>query len=141
MDFQDLSFLVLAGLSFAVFKMLPRLIAGVPFVDPGDVKRMLDAGEAEVVVDVRSAGDFNGKLGHIPGAINLPLPDLTERLKQMTPDMEHLKYEPVFVNCRRENIAAHAARRLKKAGFIKVAVVKGGIKAWNRNGLPIERTG
>ena len=141
MDFQDLSILVLAVLSLAVFKMAPRLIAGVPFVDPREVKRMLDAGEAEVVVDVRNAATFNGKLGHIPGAISLPLPNLIARLNQMTPDMEQLKHEPVFVNCRTENTAAHAARRLKKAGFIKVAVVKGGIKAWNRNGLPVERTG
>ena len=141
MDFESLFILVLAVLSFAALKLAPRLIAGVPFVDPGDVKRMLDAGEADVVIDVRPAAAFNGKLGHIPGALSLPLPDLTERLKQMTPDMEHLKQEPVLVNCRTDNAAAHAARRLKKAGFTKVAVVKGGIKAWNRNGLPVERAG
>ena len=138
-DFEEALLIGFVILMVMAMRFLPRLIAGVPFVDPRDVKRMLDAGEAEVVVDVRSAGAFNGRLGHIPGAINLPFVDMAERLKELGPRMGTFKDEPVFVNCRTENVAAHGARRLKKAGFTKVAIVKGGMRAWKRKGLPIEK--
>jgi rhodanese-related sulfurtransferase len=138
-DFEEILLVAFVILLVMAMRIIPRLIARVPFVDPGEVKRMLDAGEAEVVVDVRSVGDFNGKLGHIPGAVSLPFVDMGERLKALGPEMERFKDEPIFVNCRTENIAAHGARRLKKAGFTKVAVVKGGMRAWKRKGLPIER--
>ena len=138
-DFEETLLIAVVILIVVAMRIIPRLIAGVPFVEAADVKRLLDAGEAEVVVDVRSAGDFNGKLGHIPGAINLPFVEIAERLKALGPELERFKDEPIFVNCRTENVAAHGARRLKKAGFTKVAIVKGGMRAWKRKGLPIEK--
>ena len=132
---------VLAVLAVASWKITPRLIARVPFVDPGEVKRMLDAGEAEVVLDVRTEDQFNGKLGHIPGAVCLPFVLMPERLKGLESQMSQFKDEPVFVTCNTENVASHAARKLRKAGFAKVAVVRGGMRGWNRKGLPVERNG
>jgi rhodanese-related sulfurtransferase len=46
--------------------MMPRVI-------PEELKRLMASGQA-VVIDVRSPEDF--RQGHIPGAINLPMPQI-----------------------------------------------------------------
>ncbi|MEO5336426.1 MAG: rhodanese-like domain-containing protein [Magnetospirillum sp. WYHS-4] len=122
-------------------KYLPRLTAGVPFVEPQAVKKLMDEGKDVVVVDVRTAGEFTGSLGHIPGAINLTPGDLKERIGLVAEKLEAYKNEPVFVLCRTENRAPGGARVLKQAGFTNVAVVKGGMARWNREGFPVEGVG
>lgn len=54
---------IAAGLAVAfAVKAIPRLVAGVPFVDPRDLKRRLDSGEDVVVIDVREPHEFNDAL-------------------------------------------------------------------------------
>ena len=140
MDFETTFIVMVVIMTFVSMRFMPRLIARVPFLEPGDAKRRIDGGEVEVVIDVRSPGEFNGQAGHIPGAVNLPLAELNAKLKAMGAEIEPLKGVPVFLMCRTDNRAAHAVRYLKKAGFTNLSVIKGGIKAWDRAGLPVEKT-
>jgi rhodanese-related sulfurtransferase len=118
--------------------VVPRLVAGVPFFEPQAVHQRLAAGEDVVIVDVRTPGEFTGSLGHAPGAVNVPLADLAGRLAAGAGEMDELKDLPVFVMCKTANRSPSAARLLKKRGFTNVAVIKGGMAAWKRAGLPIE---
>lgn len=131
---------VIAGALLFV-KYLPRLTAGVPFVDATEVKKLMDEGRDVVVIDVRTPGEFSGPLGHVPGSVNLTPTDLKDRIKLVAEKLEAYKDEPVFVLCRTENRAPSGARMLKQAGFTKVAIVKGGMAGWHRKGFPTEGAG
>jgi rhodanese-related sulfurtransferase len=40
------------------------------------------------VLDVRNADEFVGELGHIDGAVLIPLPELEKRLDELAPHRE-----------------------------------------------------
>ncbi len=129
---------VLIG-GFLMMKFLPRLMAGVPFVDPKAIHDLIQNGKEVLVIDVRSNGEFNGNLGHIGGALNLEAGELGRRLSSADGQFEEFKSEPVFVTCRTENRSPRAAKLLTKAGFTNVCIIKGGMAGWNRHGLPVEK--
>jgi rhodanese-related sulfurtransferase len=65
------------------------------------------------LVDVRTPGEFAA--GHLPGAINIPLQQLGDRLVELQP-----KDAPVVLYCRSGSRSGSAARTLKSAGFAVV---------------------
>ncbi len=138
MDFETLVILLAMLFGYAAWRLAPRFIARVPFVEPEEVVRWLRQGEVGVVVDVRSHGDYIGKGGHIQGAINLPYGYIAERLEKVGRDMEPYKNQPILVTAGADNLAAHSARLLRKAGFTNLAILRGGMKKWNSRGLPVE---
>ena len=136
---SDLASIALVILAVLAMKYVPRWMAGVPFLDAPEVKRRLDEkGGDAVVLDVRTEREYGGRTGHIPGAVNLPVGDLTVRLQAVAGELETLKDHPVFVHCHNETRAARAARALRRAGFSDLSVIKGGIRGWMRHGLPVE---
>ncbi len=122
------------------YRYLPRWQARSPFVDAETLKQRLDGGEDIVIVDVRTAGEFHGRLGHIPDAVNVPLSDLKRRIGARDAELEGCKDHPVFVHCLGEVRSARAARALRDAGFSDVSVVKGGYRGWLRRSYPTERS-
>ncbi len=136
--FDPVMFAVLMVIMFLVMRYLPRLIAGVPFVEPGVVKRFMDDGKDYLVIDVRSEGEFSGRMGHVPGSLNLPQGEIRQRLAEAGTALEPHKSAQVFIICRNAKRSANAARVLKKAGFTNLAVVIGGMSRWNRAKLPVE---
>ena len=125
------------ALAFLVVKfVVPRLMSGgAVFVDAAAMKQAMDIDPNVVVVDVRSTGEFAG--GHVPGAVNVPLGDLAGRLRDKPADMEAIKDAPIFVMCHAANRSPSGARMLKKAGFTRVHVLKGGMSGWKRANLPV----
>ncbi len=124
---------LLAGMAF-----LPQLIARFregPMMQVTGLKASLDAGEPLLVLDVRTAADFDGEQGHIRGALNLPLEDLAERLADLGDDPER----PIALVCRTDRRSAKAAVLLAERGFAQVHVVQGGMTAWLDHGWPVER--
>lgn len=138
MDNTTLISLLALGVALAAMKFLPRLLAGVPFVAPADLKARLDRGEETLVIDVRSTNEFSG--GHVPGAINLPVSEIGARLSRLANDLAPYQAAPVYVMCATANRSSHAARVLKKVGFVNIRVVDGGMGKWSRQGLPVTRT-
>ncbi|NQV46868.1 MAG: rhodanese-like domain-containing protein [Rhodospirillaceae bacterium] len=125
--------------TLVMVKFLPRLTAGVPFIEPKSIYDLIDTGMNVVVLDVRSEGEFTGELGHVPGSVNLAGMELDKRLAAVGSEIYDLKDAPIFITCRTNNRSPRAARILTKAGFTNVAIVKGGMVAWNKQGLPIEK--
>lgn len=131
--------IVIAALVLIILKVLPRFLAGVPFVAPQDVHDQISANPDAVVLDVREPAEFTDELGHIKGAVNLPLNDVPKTLAENNDALKQFADTPLFVVCRTSKRAAMAARVLRKAGLTKVSVMSGGMIRWKRTRLPVER--
>ena len=100
-------------------------------ISPSDLHALLESGSPVTVLDVRSE-DRRRSSGWIPGSIyapdvsNLPLPPNEEVV--------------VYCDCPNEASAAIAARKLQQRGFQNVRPLFGGIEAWRRQGLPLDRS-
>jgi uncharacterized membrane protein YdjX (TVP38/TMEM64 family) len=127
----------LIGLALvAVAAFLPRLVARLrqrPMLDVDRVKARLDRGEDMLILDVRSPEELTGELGHLAGAVNIPLDELPRRLEELADHAER----PIAVFCRTDRRSARAAALLARSGFADVHVVRGGMTAWNEAGLPL----
>jgi phage shock protein E len=103
---QLVIFLVLGFVAFILFK---RLLGGGK-VASSIVKQKLDLGA--IVVDVRTQDEFRN--GAFPGAKNIPLSDLGQRLGEIPRD------RPVVLYCASGARSSAAARAMKQAGFSDV---------------------
>jgi hydroxyacylglutathione hydrolase len=81
-----------------------------------------DAGTSPTVIDVRSAAEHAG--GHIEGSLNIPLPHIEERLREIPSG------RPVAVHCEGGYRSAIAASLLQRLGVADVHDIVGGYKAW-----------
>ena len=84
------------------------------------------------IVDVREADEFNGPLGHLPGAKLIPLGKLSERGGELLAD------RPIVAVCRSGARSAQATVMLNKAGFAKVANLSGGMLRWRAQRFSVE---
>jgi uncharacterized membrane protein YdjX (TVP38/TMEM64 family) len=78
---------VLALALLAAVAFLPRLVRrlkGQRFTDPAILKPRLESGEEVTLIDVRSAEEFRGPLGHIAGASNIPIAELSAKIRDLT---------------------------------------------------------
>ncbi|SDE69876.1 rhodanese-like domain-containing protein [Rhodospira trueperi] len=143
LNFISMDFLlpVLIGMgAVLLFRMMPRLMAGgVPFVAPVELRKRLDQGDDVLVLDVRTSREFSDRHGHIPGALNLPLDQLGQRLGEVSADLRQHQDTPVFIVCQTSSRAAHAARLFRKAGFRNLSIISGGMSAWRSRGLPTQK--
>ncbi len=99
-------------------------------VSPQELIRMINH-ERAIPVDVRKEADYTE--GHIIDAVNVPLTNLSERMKEL----EKHKGRPVVLCCAAGTTTAPAVKTLQKAGFEKVYSLKGGISAWRQENLPL----
>ncbi len=84
-----------------------------------------------VLIDVRESREW--RAGHAPGARHLPLSRLYREPPHLPGGAE------IHVICASGHRSQVAARLLRRAGFETVASVRGGLAAWRRAGLPIDR--
>ncbi len=130
---------LLALALLAAIAFLPRLLRRLR---AGEATRWVEVNELAVelkgssvaVIDVRGPEEFTGGLGHVSGALNLPLGQLAKRLTEIN----DLKQRPVILVCRTDKRSANASALLQGAGFHDVRILRGGMVEWNRRGLPIE---
>lgn len=81
-----------------------------------------------LLVDVRTPNEF--KEGHIAGAVNIDLQQLSRRLDELPHD------QPIVLYCRSGSRSATAANLLTQAGYDNVYDL-GGVIAWRAQGLPL----
>jgi sulfur dioxygenase len=84
------------------------------------------------ILDVREEDEFAGPLGHIPGAILIPLGTLAGRVAELDRD------RPIVAVCRAGSRSAHAVTILTQAGFAAVANLAGGMLRWRAEGHAVE---
>ena len=105
--------------------------AGLREIDPQWVEE--HRGEV-LVLDVREPGEFDSVLGHIAGALLLPLGELGGKLDSLPRD------RPVVAVCRSGARSARATQMLEQAG-LRVANLAGGMLRWRAQGLAVEAGG
>lgn len=103
--------------------------AGIWETQPQWLEENLGAAQ---VVDVREPDEFQGPLGHIPGAVLLPLDHLAERAAELDPQ------RPVIAVCRAGGRSAQATNILRKAGFRECANLAGGMLRWRALHCPVD---
>jgi rhodanese-related sulfurtransferase len=98
-------------------------------VKPAEARRRALAGN--LLLDVREPAEWSA--GHAPGAVPIPLGQLSARLSELPRDRE------IIAVCRSGNRSGVAAGLLRRAGFSKAVNMAGGMMAWTKQGLPVER--
>ncbi len=89
--------------------------------------------EKGIFLDIRDGKDYNQ--GHIIGAINSAIANL----KSSTKFLNKYKSLPIVIYCDTGTRSTVVYKMLKKDGFDKVYVLKGGFKQWLNNNLPIDK--
>jgi glyoxylase-like metal-dependent hydrolase (beta-lactamase superfamily II)/rhodanese-related sulfurtransferase len=103
--------------------------AGVWEIDPHGLE---EHAEAVQILDVREFDEYTGPLGHIHGAVLIPLGELAVRTDELARD------RPVVALCRAGGRSAQATIILQQAGFKDVANLTGGMLRWRAEGHPVD---
>ena len=103
--------------------------AGIWEIDPHGLE---EQARAVQIVDVREPQEFDGPLGHIHGAILIPLGELAERVGELSRD------RPIVTVCRAGGRSAQATVILREAGFSDIANLAGGMLRWRAEGHAVE---
>ena len=90
-----------------------------------------DDGKVLQILDVRAPGEYAS--GHLPGARNVPLPELEARLTVLD------RTQPTGVICAGGYRSAAGASILRRHGFQDVYDITGGTSAWVSAGYATER--
>lgn len=86
-----------------------------------------------VVLDVREPSEYES--GHVLNAKLVPLGKLKERIGEL----EKYKDSPIVVVCRSGNRSGTACFILGKQGFSQAYNLAGGVQAWQKANLPLEK--
>lgn len=137
MDFQFIqqnwmlvSLSVISG-AMLTWSFIGRRLSGIEEADTLKATRLFN--DDALILDVREDKEYAS--GHIPKAKHIPMGQLSSRLQELN---KH-KNKPILVTCRSGQRSARACGMLKKAGFETVFNQAGGIIAWERANLPVEK--
>lgn len=99
-------------------------------VAANDLLKLVKAGEV-TVIDVRPSDEYES--GHVPGAINIPLKELEERLEELDLDKEVIAYcrGPYCV------MAFDAVFKLRGKSF-RARRLENGFPEWKNAGMPVD---
>jgi hydroxyacylglutathione hydrolase len=97
-----------------------------------DLRQTADAvaGRHGALLDVRSHAEWAA--GHLPGAVNLPLGELEQRLDEVP------RARPLIVQCQTGSRAAIAVSLLRARGLADVFLYTGGFAEWSAAGHAVE---
>jgi rhodanese-related sulfurtransferase len=107
-------------------------IRGIKEVDSIAALQLINHKNA-LVLDVREDDEY--KIGHVLGAKLIPL----GKLKGRVGELEKYKDQPIVVVCRSGNRSATACVTLGKQGFTQAYNLAGGVNAWQKAKLPLEK--
>lgn len=116
---------LLALALLAVVAFLPRMISRLrqgPTLNIDELYDRLNSEDELLLLDVRSAEDYQGELGHISGSQNIPLEALESYLTELSPYLE----KTIALICTTDRRSKKAAVLLGSKGFADVYVVLGG---------------
>jgi rhodanese-related sulfurtransferase len=106
-------------------RLFQRSAAAPVWVEAAELRRWLAGEGAPIVVDVRGPDEFEGPLGHIEGARNIPLAELPAHMHELA-----AKGRPLVMVCLTDKRSSQAAADLVAAGLRNIAVLRGGMKGW-----------
>lgn len=112
------------AINLAGFQGANVLRGGTMPITPTELRAALETAIPPMVVDVRSVAEFNEE--HIPGSINIPLPELRARVDELPTDRTVVTY------CTVGQRGYFAERVLRQEGVTAVRNLTGGFVGWQR---------
>jgi adenylyltransferase/sulfurtransferase len=112
-----------ALIDYDAFCGVPDAAGGVEAITPAELAMRLTRARPPLMIDVREPWEWG--IGHLDGALLMPLGRIDEFLGTLRPDDE------VVVYCHRGARSLAAAQRLVDAGFARVSHLEGGIERWS----------
>ena len=107
-------------------------ILGVKETDTARATQLINRSNA-LVLDVREQKEYDS--GHIINSRLIPAGQLKGRIGEL----EKYRNRPIVVVCRSGNRAAPITSWLGKQGFKETYLLNGGILAWQKASLPLEK--
>jgi rhodanese-related sulfurtransferase len=126
-----ISIAVLSG-AMLFWSIFGNRMRGIKEVDCPAALQLINHKNA-LVLDVREEGEY--KAGHILNATLIPLGKLSERIGEL----EKHREQPIVVVCRSGNRSGTACAMLGKRGFPQAYSLTGGVTAWQKANLPLEK--
>jgi len=123
---------VISG-GYVVWPWVSRSTSGLQELGAMEAVQRMNRKDA-VVLDVREQKEFDA--GRISGAKHFPLASLDKRAD----DLRKFVKKPILVVCASGTRSRAACATLKKQGFEDVALLAGGMGAWQQAGLPVEKS-
>jgi rhodanese-related sulfurtransferase len=105
---------------------------GIKEVDIAAALQLINHKNA-AILDVREQSEYD--TGHVLNSKLIPLGKLKERMGEM----EKYKDRPILVVCRSGNRSGTACFLLGKQGFTQAYNLAGGVQAWQKSNLPLEK--
>ena len=96
---------------------------GYKSISQEEAVKMMEEEDEYTIVDVRTEEEF--REGHIPGAVNIPNEEITDKRPSMLGDTDEI----LLIYCRSGNRSKQAAKKLADMGYTKVYEF-GGINTW-----------
>ena len=127
-----------AGLASLVVALLineMRHFSACQAYTPQEVVNQMNHHKAKLI-DCREPAAFQA--GHILGAVNIP--KLKFQDSQGMLSVTQFQNKAVILICHQGTDSPKIATKLRKTGFKEVAILEGGLQAWKKEGLPIERS-
>lgn len=103
-----------------------------PEITVDELFERLDSDPPALLIDVRSAEDFNGGYGHIPNARLISMLELEANVEELSP----FKDKEIVTMCPGGGLSLVAIDILTEAGFKDVKSLKGGTDMWHEKGYP-----
>lgn len=128
--------LVLAGVSPLLAQQTnvpgPAVKPAAKLVEPTEAKKLID-GKKVVILDVRSPAEYAN--GHLHGSTNIDIrdPQFQARIDKLDKNQTYL------VHCAVGMRSARACEAMDKLEFKNLYDLKGGLTAWEKAGLPLEK--
>ncbi len=107
-------------------------IRGIKDVDTQQAMNLINRQNA-LVLDVREQGEYDA--GHIINSRLISLGQLKERVGEL----EKFRTRPIVVVCRSGARSSAAVALLNGLGYTQVHNLQGGINAWQKANLPLEK--
>jgi len=107
-------------------------ILGVKEADTLQAMNLINRNDA-LLIDVREQSEYDS--GHIINSKLMPAAKLKERVGEL----EKYRERPIIIVCRSGSRATPITSWLGKQGFAQVYLLTGGVSAWQKAKLPLEK--
>ena len=104
--------------------------AVVSAISPQDANEYRVNYPETLFIDPRDVADIRSTTGIIPGALNLPLKDLSEKAQDELPGELTSRTRTIITACQGGPMGALAAHALKQRGYDNVFFIDGGTQGW-----------
>lgn len=104
-------------------------------ITPEELKQRIDGGEDLVILDLRTATEYQKEPRTLPRAIHIAPRDLRKRHKEIPEGREIILY----CSCPDEATSSRVALQLQRVGIGRIRSLSGGLNAWSQRGYPLTR--